>query len=72
MGILDSYIEARKQEYEGLKKSVSDLLNAGYLTEKELNKAIGKAYQIGHHIGHCRRVRGSDVSEQIARNRDDD
>lgn len=54
MSMLERYASQKEQEFEALCRAVVNEFNQGDLTEQELNLGLRKAFQYGHHAGHCR------------------
>lgn len=51
---LEVYAKEKEQEKEYLKQAITLLLEAKYLNREKLERAIDKAFILGHHAGHCR------------------
>lgn len=54
MSMLERYAEEKEQEFGLLAQALQGEFRRNELTEEQLNLGIKKAFQLGHHAGHCR------------------
>ena len=54
MSMLERYAVEKEREFEELWRALMNEFKRDEMTEEQLNLGVRKAFQLGHHAGHCR------------------